>query len=234
MGVDGGITSSTSQVLVLPIRNVEVGLRVTVLLGQAEIDDIDLVTALADTHEEVVRLDITVDEGLGVDVLDAGDELIGQQKNGLQGELAVAEVEKILQAGSEEIKNHGIVVALGTKPADKWDTDTTGERLVDTGLIFELGVLSLNRLKLDGNLFTRDDVGSEVDVTETTTSDLTTDTVFIADAKILQDRHVSIHLVQRCYEQTVMWRIEQGRRYTSNEAVTKIKSEVVDIILIPT
>lgn len=187
MGVDGGITSSSGQVLVLPIRDVEVRLWVTVFLGQTEIDDIDLVAALADTHEEVVRLDITVDEGLGMDVLDAGDELIGQQKNGLQGELAVAEVEKILQAGSEEIKNHGIVVALSTEPADKWDTNTTGERLVDTGLIFELGVLGLDRLKLDGNLFTRDNISAEVDVTEAATSDLTTDAVLVADAKILQE-----------------------------------------------
>jgi hypothetical protein len=185
MGVDGGITSSSCQVLVLPIRDVEVGLGVTVFLGQTEIDDIDLVAALADTHEEVVRLDITVDEGLGVDVLDAGDELIGQQKNSLQGELSVAEVEEILQAGSEEIKNHGIVVTLGTEPADKWDADTTSERFVDTGLIFELGVLGLDRLEFDGNLFTRDDVGTKVDITEAATSDLTTDAVLVADAKIL-------------------------------------------------
>ena len=197
VGVDGGITSSSGQVLVLPIRDVEVGLGVTVFLGQTEIDDIDLVAALADAHEEVVRLDITVDEGLGVDVLDAGDELIGQQENGLQGELAVAEVEEILQAGSEEIKNHGIVVTLGTEPADKGDTDTTSERLVDTGLIFKLGVLGLDRLKLDGNLFTRDDVGAEVDIAEAATSDLTTDAVLVADAKILQERHVSTHLSKK-------------------------------------
>lgn len=193
VGVDGGITSSSGQVLVLPIRDVEVGLGVTVFLGQSEIDDIDLVAALADAHEEVIRLDITVDEGLGVDVLDAGDELIGQQKNGLQGELAVAEVEEILQARAEEIKNHGIVVTLGTEPADKWDTDTTSERLVDTGLIFELGVLGLDRLKLDGNLFTRDDVGAEVDITEAATSDLTTDAVLVADAKI-HSSHIEVEL----------------------------------------
>lgn len=193
VGVDGGITSSSGQVLVLPIRDVEVGLGVTVFLGQTEIDDIDLVAALADAHEEVIRLDITVDEGLGVDVLDAGDELIGQQKNGLQGELAVAEVEEILQAGAEEIKNHGIVVTLGTEPADKWDTDTTSERLVDTGLIFELGVLGLDRLKLDGNLFTGDDVGAEVDITEAATSDLTTDAVLVADTKI-HSSHIEVEL----------------------------------------
>jgi len=185
VGVDRSITSSTGQVLVLTVWDVEVSLWVTVLLGQTEIDNIDLVATLADTHEEVVRLDITVDEGLGVDVLDAGDELVCQQKNGLQRELAVAEVEEILQTGSEEIKNHSIVVTLGTEPADERDTDTTGEGLVDAGLIFELGVLGLDGLKLDGNLFARDDVGTKINVTERTAANLATDTVLVADAKIL-------------------------------------------------
>lgn len=84
MSVNRGITSSTRQVLVLTVRNVEVSLWVTVLLGQTEINDIDLVATLANAHQEVVRLDITVDEGFGVDVLNAGDELIGEEEDGLQ------------------------------------------------------------------------------------------------------------------------------------------------------
>jgi hypothetical protein len=164
---------------------VEVGLRVTVLLGQAEIDNVDLVTTLADAHEEVVGLDITVDEGLGVDVLDAGDELVGQKQDGLQRELAVAEVEQVLQTGAEQVENHGIIVALSTEPADERDADASGERLVDTGLILELGVLGLDALELDGNFLTGDDVGSEVDITEGATTNLAADAVFITDAKIL-------------------------------------------------
>jgi hypothetical protein len=160
VGVDGGVTGRASQVLVLPIGDVEVGLGVTILLGQTEVDDIDLVAALANAHEEVVGLDITVDERLRVDVLDAGDELIGQQQDGLQGELAVAEVEEILQAGAEQVENHGIVVTLGAEPADEGNTDTTGQGLVDTSLIFELGVLGLDALELDGNLLAGDDVGA--------------------------------------------------------------------------
>lgn len=78
MGVNGSVTGSTSQVLVLSVRNVEVCLGIAVLLGQTEINHVDLVTTLSNTHEEVVRLDIAVDEGLGVDVFDAGDELIGE------------------------------------------------------------------------------------------------------------------------------------------------------------
>ena len=135
VGVDGCITSGTRQVLVLTVRNVEVSLGVTVLLGQTEIDHVDLVTTLANTHQEVVRLDITVDEGLGVDILDAGDELIGEEQHRLEREFAVAKVEKVLQGGAEQIQDHGIVIALGAEPADERDTDTAGERLVNTGLI---------------------------------------------------------------------------------------------------
>ena len=73
VGVDGGITSSSGQVLVLPIRDVEVGLGVTVFLGQSEIDDIDLVATLSNPHQKVVRFDIAVDEVAGVNVLNTGD-----------------------------------------------------------------------------------------------------------------------------------------------------------------
>jgi hypothetical protein len=79
VSVNGSITRSTGQVLVLTVWDVEVSLRVTVLLGQTEINDIDLVATLANAHKEVVRLDITMDEGFGVDVLDAGDELVGEK-----------------------------------------------------------------------------------------------------------------------------------------------------------
>lgn len=100
MSVDTGITSRTGQVLVLTIGDVEMGLGVTVFLGQTEIDDIDLIASLANTHQEVVGFDVTMDEGLGMDVFDPGNELIGQKQDRLQGEFSVAEVEQIFQARS--------------------------------------------------------------------------------------------------------------------------------------
>lgn len=78
VGVNRGITSSAREVLVLTVRDVKVSLRVAVLLGKTKIDDVDLVTALADAHQEVVGLDITMDERFGVDVLDARNELVGK------------------------------------------------------------------------------------------------------------------------------------------------------------
>ena len=69
--VDRSVSGGTSQVLVLSVWDVEVSLWVTVLLGETEIDHVDLVAALANTHEEVVGLDITVNEALRVDVFDS-------------------------------------------------------------------------------------------------------------------------------------------------------------------
>lgn len=158
MGIDTSVTCSTRQVLVLTVWDVEVRLWVTVLLSKTKVDHVNLVTPLSNAHQEVVWLDIAVDEGLGVDVLDTRDELICQQQNRLQREFPVAEIEEVLQAGPKQIENHGIIITLGTEPTNKWDADTASQGLVDASLIFELRVFSLDTLKLDGDLFSRDDV----------------------------------------------------------------------------
>lgn len=160
MGVDAGVARRARQVLVLTVGNVEMRLGVAVLLGEAKIDDVDLIAALADAHQEVVGLDVAMDEGLGMDVLDARDELVGQQQDRLEAELAVAEVEEILEAGAEQVQHHGIVVAFGARPTHKGDADAAGEGLVDASLILELRVLGLDALELDGNLLAGDDVGA--------------------------------------------------------------------------
>ena len=132
----------------------EVSFRVTVFLGETKINHVDLVAPLADAHEEVVGLDVSVNEGLGVNVLDARDELVGQKEDGLEGELSVAEVEQVFQAGAEQIEDHSIVVTFGAEPTNEGDADASSKRLVDTSLIFELRMLGLYGFELDGNLFT--------------------------------------------------------------------------------
>ncbi len=91
--------------------------------------------------------------------------MICQEEDSLETELAVAEVEQILERRAEEVDHHGIVVALCPEPTDKGDTNTTSESLVDFGLVLELGVLGLDGLELDGDFLTGDDVDPEVDVT---------------------------------------------------------------------
>jgi hypothetical protein len=50
-----------------------VGLGIAILLGKTEIDDVDLIATLSNSHEEVVGFDVTMDEVARVDVLDTGD-----------------------------------------------------------------------------------------------------------------------------------------------------------------
>lgn len=46
-------------------------------------------------------------------------------------------------------------------------------------------MLGLHALQLNGNLFTGDDVGAEINVAERTRADLATDPVLVTDAEIL-------------------------------------------------
>ena len=72
-------------------------LGITILFGETEIDHVDLVAALADTHEEVVGLDVSVNKVARVDVLDSRDELVGKEENGLEREFAIAKVEQVFE-----------------------------------------------------------------------------------------------------------------------------------------
>lgn len=60
----------------------------------------------------------------------AGDELISQQKHGLQQELPVAEVEEVFQTRSEKIEGHSIIVAFRTEPTSERDSDTSSKGLI--------------------------------------------------------------------------------------------------------
>lgn len=91
-------------------------------------------------------------------------ELVGKEKDGLQTKLPLAKVEEILEGRAKQVDNHGVVVTLGAIPSDEWDADTASEGLVHLRLILELGVLGLDGFELDGNLFARDDVYTEVDI----------------------------------------------------------------------
>ncbi len=47
--------------------------RIPVFLGQTKVNDINLVATFAQTHQKVVRFDVSVDKVFGVDILDSGD-----------------------------------------------------------------------------------------------------------------------------------------------------------------
>jgi hypothetical protein len=96
MSIDRSVPSGTSQVLVLPVGDMQVSLGVSVLLGQTEINDIDLIASFPNAHEEIVGFDISVDKVSRVNVFDSRDELVGEEKDSLEGEFSVTEVEQVL------------------------------------------------------------------------------------------------------------------------------------------
>jgi hypothetical protein len=95
MSVDRSVPGGTSQVLILSVWDMKVCLGVSVLLGKTEINHIDLVSTPADSHEEIVGLDISVNKVSRVDVFDSGDELVGEEKDSFESEFSVTEVEQV-------------------------------------------------------------------------------------------------------------------------------------------
>ena len=56
VGIDGGVASGTSQVLVFPVGDVLVGAGVAILFCQPEVDDVDEITLLAETPAKKITI----------------------------------------------------------------------------------------------------------------------------------------------------------------------------------
>ena len=136
MGVDTHVTSGTRERLAFSVRDVLLRLGVTVLLRHTKVDDVDDIGALGAgaADKEVVGLDVAVDEVLLVDGLDTRQlgrvswrertrrymayHLLCYHDNGLDGELAVAMVEEVLQAGPQQVNDQDVVKTLLTEVVD--------------------------------------------------------------------------------------------------------------------
>ena len=116
MRVDGSVPGCTGQVFVFPVGNVLSGSNVPVFLCQAKVDHEEFVAMAPDAHQEVIGLDVAVDEGLVVYVLNARDHLVGQHQHGFHREAPVAKVEQVLQTWPEQIHHHHVVIALNAVP----------------------------------------------------------------------------------------------------------------------
>jgi hypothetical protein len=172
MGVDGGVSGSSCQVLVLSVRNVLTGPVVSVLFGQSKVDQEEFVAVTPNTHQEVVWLDVTMNEILIVDVFNSPDHLIRKHEDSLHCESPGAKVEEVLEAWSEEVHDEDVVVPLLAIPPNVGDAHAALEDLVELALIQQLRVASLHALQLYSNLLSVGDVDAEVDVSKTPGPDL--------------------------------------------------------------
>lgn len=133
---------------------------------ETQVGHIYLVPLLLHTHQAILRLDVSMDDIIGVDILQATNELVGKHQHRFEREFATAEIEKILQTRAQQIKHHGIVFALGHIGVNSRNTGTTRKRSIEFGLTFEEGRIDGDVFKFDSNLVTGVDVGSLCAVNE--------------------------------------------------------------------
>ena len=116
VSVDRGISGRARKRLVISVWNMLARLGILVALAQTKVDQVDRALFVADAHQEIVRLHIAMDEVVRVHELEAADHLLGQHAHGLQSELTTAVLEQIFERMSEQLHDHGFVVALDSIP----------------------------------------------------------------------------------------------------------------------
>merc|ERR1719356_703183 len=90
---------------------------ISVSFGQSKVDNVNLVQfAASESDQEIIRFQIAMNEVLGVDILDSCQHLIGQHEYRLQGKLAGAEIEQILQGWTQNVHDHHIEITFPSKP----------------------------------------------------------------------------------------------------------------------
>ena len=91
-------------------------LAVLVALGEAEVDDEDVVSrGFCPTDQEIVRLDITMNDPLLVNLLNSLDKLRGNHEDCFQVELAATGLEKVFKGWSEQVHDHDMEVLVGDR-----------------------------------------------------------------------------------------------------------------------
>ena len=114
--VDRGVAGSSSQGLVVTVRDVLACLGVSVALRKTKINHVDHGGLIVDANQEIVRFHISVQEVLSVHEFDACDHLLSQHADRLQREATITELKQVLNRRAEQLHDHCLVVALDTVP----------------------------------------------------------------------------------------------------------------------
>lgn len=56
-----------------------------------------------------------------------GDELVGKEEDGFQGEFVVVEVEQIFEIGIKKVEDYGVVVVFGVKLVNEGNVNFIGK-----------------------------------------------------------------------------------------------------------
>ena len=112
MGRDRCISGRSSEILSVFVGDV-LALTVLVALGEAEVDDVDVVSGrISASDQEVIRFDITMDNSLFVHFFNTSDELNSDHQNCLQIKVTFATLEQILQRRSQQVHHHHVELLI--------------------------------------------------------------------------------------------------------------------------
>ena len=110
MGVDGGIPSSSRQILTLPVGNMP-AISLDVSFGQSKINDKYFVAGFVESNAEVIRFDIPMEEVAIVDILNSWDHLVDEHEGRFEGEPSEGVLEQTLERGAHEVHDEDVVIA---------------------------------------------------------------------------------------------------------------------------
>ena len=154
MSVDAGETCCANQLWTHGTTGIAIHLGGTAFRCETQVGHIYLVPLPLHTHQAILRLDVSMDDIIGVDILQATNELVGKHQHRFEREFATAKIEKILQTWAQQIKHHGIVFALGHISVNLRNTGTARKRSIQFGLTFEEGRIDGDVFEFDSNFVT--------------------------------------------------------------------------------
>ena len=153
MTVNAGKTCCADQMSFRGTSRIGLYLDITTFSGKSQIGDIHLVPTLSHTHQEILRLNVAMDDILGVNKLKTMEKLVSKHHHSLEGEPATAKIEKVLQTRSQKIEDHSIIFAFEQIIVNAWNTDTASKRSIDIDFSFEEGWTFIDVFEFNGDLF---------------------------------------------------------------------------------
>jgi hypothetical protein len=128
--------------------------------SQTEVNSVYYIPFPTNTHQEVVRLDVAMEDVFGMEILDSRDGLIGDEEDSLERELSVAVIEQIFERWAEKLVDEHKVFTLLSEPEDVRDSYSAGEGFVLVSFVLESLIIFPLVSKLHGDLVARLKVGS--------------------------------------------------------------------------
>ena len=139
VGVHRSVTGGTREILTVTEWDVLTVGRLEAL-GQTKVDDVDRVLGLViAANQEIIRLNVTVDDALLVDDLDALNHLRGDVQDGFEVEFAATLLEQVLERLAEQVHYHDVIhlTIFGLLVTDEVKVGNCG---LSTQLVDELGL----------------------------------------------------------------------------------------------